>query len=178
MVEILQRIDVSVFYFINNTCKNPVCDLLMPWVTELGGGLFIFGLAVIMLFIGKKDIKALGILLFAGNTVSYSVVKGIKSLAARPRPFMTLSDVNLLTKTGAHSFPSGHTTLAFLVAFLLTRRFKKLWYVFYVYALAIMISRVYLGVHYPSDVLAGAVLGTFLGYVLVRAAESADIIKK
>lgn len=178
MVEILQRVDVSVFYFINQTCKNAVCDLLIPWITNLGSSLFIFGLAIVLLFAKRRDIKVLVILLFAGNTLSYYFVNGIKHLVARPRPFMTLADVNVLVEANNYSFPSAHATLSFLSAFLLSRFFKKFWYIFYALALIIIVSRSYVGVHYPSDVLAGAVLGTFLGYILVRSAESADIIKK
>ncbi|MGB2961730.1 MAG: hypothetical protein WBC52_04890, partial [Candidatus Omnitrophota bacterium] len=70
-MDILHNADIWTFHFINSSCKNPVCDLLIPWITNLGSSLFIFGLAIVLLFAKRRDIKVLVILLFAGNTLSY-----------------------------------------------------------------------------------------------------------
>ncbi|MFQ5952450.1 MAG: phosphatase PAP2 family protein [Candidatus Omnitrophota bacterium] len=175
-MEILHNIDISVFYFINQTCKNTVCDLILPWITNLGRPEFILGLAIVFLFFRKKEVRTLGILLLAGLTISYYSVYWIKNLVARPRPFMALKNVNLLINITGHSFPSGHATLSFLSATLLTGCFKR-WYIFYTIALVVALSRSYLGVHYPSDILTGAILGSLLGYILIRVARGANLMK-
>ncbi len=86
----------------------------------------------------------------------------IKYAVNRPRPYATHPDLKPLSEEKSRSFPSGHTSSAFSIATSLSLNFPK-WYVIvpaYAWASATGYSRMYLGVHYPSDVLTGAVLGT------------------
>ncbi|MGD2278967.1 MAG: phosphatase PAP2 family protein [Candidatus Omnitrophota bacterium] len=172
----LHNIDISVFYFVNQTCRNSFCDILAPYFTWLGHGWLLFAFAVVFLFFKEKEIKILGILLLAGLAISYYSFTAIKFLVSRPRPFMALENVHVLARPDGHSFPSGHATMIFMTAFLLTDRFKK-WHIFYSLAALVALSRVYLGVHYPSDIIAGAALGAFLGFALVFVAEKAEVLK-
>jgi len=92
---------------------------------------------------------------------------GLKYSIHRPRPYV--SDLQIIKKAtaGAHSFPSGHTSTAFATAISLTLAYPK-WYVAlpaYAWATASGYSRMHLGMHYPSDVLAGAIIGTLSGIV-------------
>jgi undecaprenyl-diphosphatase len=64
----------------------------------------------------------------------------------------------------SYSFPSGHAAASFVAAYLLSKKDKKRAWVYYVVALLISFSRIYLGKHYPSDVLAGALIGTLIGW--------------
>ena len=173
----LHNIDLSVFYFINHTCKNAFCDFFMPCITWLGHGAPLFAIAVAFLFFKKKETKVLGILLLAGLAISYYSFTAIKLLISRLRPFMELENVHVLASPDGYSFPSGHATMIFMTAFLLTGRFK-MWYVFYSVAALVALSRVYLGVHYPSDIIAGAILGTLIGFALVFVAKKAEVLKK
>ncbi len=168
----LLNMDGTVFYFLNGDCRNAVLDLLMPYITWLGGGAFVTAVAALMLFMRDRDIRFSGILLLAGETLLYYIVYVIKHLAARPRPYVALSDVNLLVPAGGFSFPSHHSATAFMAALVLASCFKRWRHVFYVLAVLAALSRVYIGVHYPLDIAAGGCLGAVLGYTLVRSSKS------
>lgn len=87
----------------------------------------------------------------------------IKFLVARTRPTAELGAI-IVRETGNYSFPSTHATLAFALAFVLSQEEPKLKMWFYLLAILISLSRIYLGVHYPVDIAAGAVLGSLIGY--------------
>ena len=101
-----------------------------------------------------------------GTAVSYGITAGLKNIVKRDRPFITYPE-DFSDKTGydfseSYSLPSGHTTTAFATATALTLDYPK-WYVIvpsYAYAGTVAYSRMHLGVHYPSDVLAGALIGS------------------
>ena len=164
----LGALDTKVFYFVNKGLSCRVLDNVMPIVTFLGSGEFIFALAILLLLVFRKKDKAIGgILILAGLTVSYYATSVIKNLAGRPRPFIGLADVNCMVAEQGFSFPSGHATAAFMAAFILARYFKRPFWLFFLASL-VAVSRVYLGVHYPIDVIAGSCLGLALGYVLSK----------
>jgi undecaprenyl-diphosphatase len=166
----LAALDTKVFYFINKSLSCRALDSAMPALTFLGSGEFIFVVAMLLVLIFRKNDKAIGgILILAGLTASYYTTNAIKDLVGRPRPFMDLSDVIYQGTATGFSFPSGHATVAFMAAFILSRYFKKPFWLFLLASL-VAVSRVYLGVHYPIDVMAGACLGLALGYVLSRFA--------
>lgn len=96
----------------------------------------------------------------------------LKKIINRPRPFVTYpNDVTQRTKTGPYSFPSGHSTAAFATATALSLSTKK-WEIAapsFAYAALVAYSRMRLGVHYPSDVLAGSVIGIGSGFIVWQA---------
>jgi undecaprenyl-diphosphatase len=165
-------VDTTVFFFFNRDCHNAVLDFLMPYITQLGGGVFVTAVAVIMLFMRNRDVRMSGVLLLAGETLLYYIVYVVKHLMARPRPFVALADVNLLVPTDGFSFPSYHSATAFMAAVVLAACFKRWRYAFYGIAALVALSRVYIGVHYPSDILIGGCLGALVGYALVRVAKN------
>ena len=166
------NIDSQVFFFVNRTCACPVVDLVMPVATLLGSGEFIFAVAIILIVLArKKDKRQAGILLLAGLSVDYYAVYLLKNWVARPRPFVTLADVHLVGAADkSFSFPSGHAAVAFMAAVVLSKYFKRPALFFGIAAL-VALSRVYLGDHYPTDVISGAALGAIIGYALVRISE-------
>jgi len=108
--------------------------------------------------LGKRKAIYVGSSLLLSAAISGIIKKTVKE----PRPFVTYPEIQKLTKAGSESFPSGHTTDAFSMATSLTIAYPK-WYVAvpaYTYASAIGYSRMHLGVHYPGDVLAGAIIGS------------------
>jgi undecaprenyl-diphosphatase len=110
------------------------------------------------------------ILLTAGSVWTADIlVLAIKAMAERPRPSAAVPEADPLMRAGGWSFPSGHAATAFAGAVALTYLWRRWAPAFFVLAVAIAFSRVYVGVHYPGDVLAGAALGTLVGLAWVAA---------
>jgi len=154
------------------TLHSPIVDKMMLGITHLGdAGIFWIVLAVILLLIPKT--RKSGLIVAAALCIDVIVCNGIlKNLFARTRPF----DVNeavqfLITAPKDFSFPSGHTAASFAaVAALYFAGEKKLWKVSLVLAVLIAFSRMYLYVHYPTDILGGVLVGLgagAAGYYLV-----------
>ena len=138
----------------------------MKFITEsitpvaIGAPLTLFCAALI-----KKDKKLAydGLTLVSAELVNSILTTTMKLNIKRERPFSAYpNDITKHTSGGSYSFPSGHTSLAFTVATSLSLTYPK-WYVIlpsYTWASSIAYSRMYLGVHYPTDVLMGATVGT------------------
>ena len=102
-----------------------------------------------------------------GFIVSSIVTQGMKRIIKRDRPFVTYPFIVKRDVGGSYSFPSGHTSAAFCTATSLSLLFPK-WYVIvpsYLYAATVGYARMYQGVHYPSDVLIGAFVGSGSAYL-------------
>ena len=167
--------DRAIFHFINSTLSNPLFDMAMPLVTRLGSGEFIFIMAIFIVLLSAPQKRLSGILLLAGLTACYFAAGFIKDSVALPRPFISMSDVRLLIAgQSGFSFPSAHACNVFMAAAILTRFFNKDW-LWYLLATLVAFSRVYIGVHYPSDVLVGALLGMMIGYILLKIADKPKV---
>ena len=97
------------------------------------------------------------------------LVLAVKAGVERPRPATTIPQADPLMGAGGWSFPSGHAATAFAGAVALTYLWRRGAPLFFLLAAAIAFSRVYVGVHYPGDVVAGAALGTVVGLAWVAA---------
>jgi membrane-associated phospholipid phosphatase len=106
----------------------------------------------------------------AASIVNAGVTSALKYSINRERPFVTYPDIFQKTKAGSPSFPSGHTSSAFATATSLSLAYPE-WYVIvpsFAYAGTVAYSRMHLGVHYPSDVAAGAVIGAGCAYLTYK----------
>ena len=179
-------VNIELFYFINSGLKNPLFDSVMPFVTELGSFVFMLAvcLAVIILSIifKKENIKRIALMCLVSLLIADGIALVLKALIYEPRPFITLSNVNLLVvENDPFSFPSGHTTSTFAVTgFLIFKLKNKLLDVLLVlFGLIIGFSRIYVGVHYPFDVLAGIVLGILSAYFVYKYEDKiSDLFSK
>ena len=158
------------------TIHNPVLDTLMCAITRLGdAGIFWILLCMVLLILPKT--RKSGVILMAALLVDLVICNGIlKPLVHRIRPFDVKTGIELLVKRPMdYSFPSGHTAASFAsVTALYLAGEKKLWIPALVLAVLIAFSRLYLYVHYPTDVLGGIVVGLavgVLGYWLVKKVE-------
>ena len=171
----LGLVDVSIFRFINKAMANPVFDAMMPLLTRLGTGDVVFCIAAIIIIFCGRDKKISGILLLAGLTVTYFAVNYLKDAFAVPRPFVTLTGVRLLvSRASGYSFPSGHSVTVFMAAAIVSRYFRSGAAAWISLAVIAAFSRIYIGVHYPSDVIFGSLTGLIIGYVLIKAADNSS----
>ncbi|MCH8157186.1 MAG: phosphatase PAP2 family protein [Nitrospinae bacterium] len=137
-------------------------------VISIKQNFFAIGAIGIALLLWFKRMRGLALLLATGLAVGFSDYLGavVKDLVARDRPCHALPNVrDIASCSNSFSFPSNHAINSFTAATLLSLSYKKIAFVLYTIAILIGYSRVYLGVHYPSDVLAGAVCGILIGYL-------------
>lgn len=166
------NVNVDLFYFFNHNFQNPFFDAVMPVVTHFGGFkvLAVVLVAVILYahFKNKKTLKRITILALIAFLCSDIFTAILKHLVHEPRPFVSLDNVHLLiTENDPLSFPSGHATSTFSVVIffvlnmkqLVKKHYKLINLILIIFAVTIPFSRMYVGVHYPGDVLAGAVIG-------------------
>ena len=162
------------------TIHNPVLDTLMCAITRLGdAGIFWILLCMVLLILPKT--RKSGAILMAALLVDLVICNGIlKPLVHRIRPFDVKTGIELLVKRPTdYSFPSGHTaaSVASVMALYLAGE-KKIWVPALVLAVLIAFSRLYLYVHYPTDVLGGMIIGIAagaIGYWLVKKVQ--ELIK-
>jgi len=161
------QIDLYVFYFFNHTLSNPAFDKFFAIITNVRYWMPVYVLFGLLLIIkGKKKGRIALILaiamIAASDQFGYRI---LKEFFHRPRPFNTLQDVILpIGPTGTYSFPSNHALNNFAVATFFSLIYPKYKAPLFIVAILISISRVYLGVHYPSDILGGAAIGTIFGF--------------
>lgn len=174
MPEFLQNIDTVIFYWINHGWSNSFFDRLMPFITEVDSWILIYLLGFYILFFktgktGRIAGIALILTIVATDQLNSSV---IKELAGRLRPCHSLPDVNLLVGCGGgKSFPSSHAANNFAAATVITYFFRKNYIFFYSVAGLVALSRVYVGVHYPVDITAGAAVGLIAGFCISYLVE-------
>ena len=156
--------DWSILHWIQHTLVCPALDFLMPKITLLGNGGAIWLLAAVVLLITKKY-RRYGVFLLAGlaaGVLSGNVV--LKNLIARPRPCWLDTSVPLLIANPTdYSFPSGHTLSSVIGATILTKADRRFGYAVIPLAALIAFSRLYLYVHFPTDILGAVVLGAVIG---------------
>lgn len=179
MLESVYHFDWNVFQLVEQYCWNPVLDIILKIITTLGEGgvIFILMAGVFFLFgffkkneqykkIGITVIISLLFMLIVNDVV-------LKGLIARPRPFNfdwsqypwagVFNYPEIISRPKSWSFPSGHSSSAFAAAFAVCFYNRKWGIPTFIFAAVMAFSRVYVHVHYCSDILAGAVVGIIYG---------------
>ena len=170
-MDFIQNIDFSILYWIQDHIRCTFLDVVLPFITTLcnTGEIWIF-FGVVLLFF--KKYRKFGIFVLVGMLLGSLIGNEIlKPIIARARP-CHVADVlpKMLIevpKITSYSFPSGHTTSSVIAATVLMRANKKFGFFAIPLASLIAFSRLYLFVHYPTDILGGAVLGFVIGFFTV-----------
>ncbi len=174
MKEILQ-LDYALLDAIAAQLQNALFDVLMPFFSRISahGELWIL-LGLLLLCIPGQ--RKRGLSLWLALLLSVLVCNLLlKNWVARPRPFELREGIELLVRApGGFSFPSGHTSASFAAAFALFFQRSKLAAPALILAALIAFSRLYLYVHFPTDVLGGILLGLLLGYAATKLFSKAE----
>lgn len=159
--------DVVIFDFFQSIRWNWL-NAIMVNASLIGNAGFIWIIIGVLLLLfplyRTKGIYYLIVLLITGLIIDF-----LKNIIARQRPFMVMNQDILIPPPSSYSFPSGHTTISFAAAMILHFYFPRLRIYIWTLAGLISISRIYVGVHYPFDVLAGIILGIVIGLISLKS---------
>lgn len=169
-MELLLNLDASILLWIQEHLRTPGLTVFFKQITRLGNaGIFWILLSIcLLLFTKTRKTGGMAIVSLAISFVINNLF--LKNVVARTRPYEVVEGLNrLIEKQVDYSFPSGHTASSFAVAMILYLELPKKYGIpLLILAVLISFSRLYLGVHYPSDVLAGAVSGILIALAVHR----------
>jgi len=154
--------DSSLFVLINQSFSSPLLDLFMSIITH-GGSTVLWLVVALLLWFDDRRREA--VLLAVSIVLGGALFLFLKFFINRPRPYQVIAGSKVLTVEGGSSFPSGHSKNAFSAVVILGKGRAERWRILlYAFAVVVSFSRVYVGLHYPSDVLVGA----FAGYIIAK----------
>lgn len=160
----LHQLDTNMCLVFNYTSEYAIVRQFFRMISRLGDGVFWYVMMILLLLTnGTSAIFSVLHIAVAGLTGTL-VYKWLKGKTLRPRPYQVRQDIQLRGYTlDKFSFPSGHTLHAVVFSFVTLGYFPSLMLILAPFTLLVAISRLVLGLHYPSDVLAGAVIGIMIG---------------
>ena len=175
MLENLITLDKTIFRFFNSTTANPLFDAIMPVITDQD----IWAIPIICLILylsikgGRRGQITSVMLIIAVSLADFSSAQVLKPFFARLRPSHEMLDGIriLMGKGGKYGFVSSHAANIFSAAVILSYFYPKSKKVYFTIATLVAFSRVYIGVHYPIDVIVGAVIGIYVGKLCVKLAR-------
>ena len=169
-MEALFQLDGNILLWIQEYIRNDFLTPIFKFITSLGDEGYIWiAIAIILLFV--KKYRKVGLMVGAsllGSLLFNNMI--VKNIVARPRPYRMMETLTILIpEPGEYSFPSGHTSSSFAAGVVLYLMLPKKYGVpAMILAFLIGISRLYVGVHYPTDVLGGIVMGTLIAVAVVK----------
>lgn len=167
----LTTFDTSVFQFVNNQMRCKLFNIILPKITHIGGAIFSISSLLLVLIFAANTYRAWAIEGLLSLTVSHILVHLIKKRYGRDRPYLALSDTNLITHPlKDYSFPSGHTTAVFSITVVFAIHSVVLATCLLPIAFIVGLSRMYIGLHYPTDCVIGALLGSMSALLTVHLA--------
>lgn len=180
MIDTIQKFDFQVLEFIQNHFHSMGLDKFFSFITFLGDKGLIW-IIISLFLLSSKKYRKIGVMAISALILATLLGQGLmKHLVQRSRPFIDYPALkSIISAPSGYSFPSGHTTSSFAVAAVLAKKIKKYQIVFWILAFSISFSRLYLLVHYPSDVIVGAILGLLCSLIVLKvfAFMDSDVIR-
>ncbi|MEH7250932.1 phosphatase PAP2 family protein [Neobacillus niacini] len=164
LIQSFYHLECKVFQEINSHFDKKFMNLFFRTITHIGGAINISVTALLLMILSSNQTRLAAISSAAALALSHIPVQLVKKLFPRKRPYLLFKTTKISPNPlKDHSFPSGHTTAVFsvIVPFIILKPFLAI--ILLPIGLCVGISRIYLGLHYPSDVIAGGILGACFG---------------
>ena len=167
------QLDGNILLWIQEYIRNDFLTPIFKFITTMGNKGYVWiAIAIVLLFVKKyRKVSFMVAASLLGSLVFNNMI--VKNIVARTRPYRMIETLTILIpEPGEYSFPSGHTSSSFAAGVVLYLMLPKKYGVpALILAFLIGISRLYVGVHYPTDVLGGMVMGTLIAVVVVKISE-------
>lgn len=172
IIDNFYELDCQIFRNINRHHNQRILNSVLQIVTQMGGATFTISITLILLAFTTHSAQMIAVASAISLAFSHVPVAIMKKLYPRKRPYLSLDKINVLANPlEDHSFPSSHTTAIFSIIIPFVLLYPPLAMFLIPVGILVGISRVFLGLHYPSDVVAGSILGSttaFFSYLLIQ----------
>ena len=166
MLHVFYGFECRLFQQVNRHFDKKLLNLFFRAVTHLGGAKFTIITTFLLLILSPRETRLIAISSAVALSASHIPVHFVKQLFPRKRPYLIIEKTKFPANSlQDHSFPSGHTTAIFAVISPYLLFIPQLVLLLLPLAISVGVSRIYLGLHYPSDVIAGGILGSITGAI-------------